>query len=439
MVITCEQCQTRFRVDAQQIPAAGVRVRCSQCQHRFFVEPQDLPVLSDEPEPVVAEDSSPSGAGIAPGTDDIDFDNPEFLYDPGDEDPSVQEDAAAPEVESDQSDEQAPGVGFEIDSRGSLELPVGAGNTGPDLTESGEPGLGLEYDLQIPGFEGPDPAPHGAEAARYSHRLDPLLEPPTPKLDPDPGQLADERPPAALPGPALPEVPPAKPVLDVSENDLLDWEHDLAEFDEKPDPESPVQAGAEAIRRAAATASVEVASARLPGLQGRVAGSFARTRPALAVAFALGLALAGIGGWRAISFGSGPLPGPAVVEAHGWVATGFDVFHWRSPLGARFLVIRGNLYAVGPQAVPGVRVTLIGAEGQAVDEPVWARLEHFRDREPLGGAAAAQSGPRRFSRADASTLGVTGFSLWIPDPPSSARRFQLDLVPAPRASARLPG
>lgn len=39
MVITCEQCETRFRLDDARIPDAGVRVRCSRCKHAFFVKP----------------------------------------------------------------------------------------------------------------------------------------------------------------------------------------------------------------------------------------------------------------------------------------------------------------------------------------------------------------------------------------------------------------
>ncbi len=431
MVITCEKCHTRFRVDEQQIPSAGVRVRCSQCQHRFFIEPSSLPVPSDEPALALAEDSPPAGVGIAPGPDDIDFDNPEFLYDPEEEEGSLADDSDAPETKSDRVVQAESGVAFELDVGAGSGPRIEVGSQGQDLAESDDSELGLEYDLEIPGFEGPDPAPDVAEAPSDGYSLDPLLEPPTPEAARDPGRLADDEPPAALAGPELAEVVTTKPVLDVSENDLLGWEQDLAEFDEKPEPGSQAHAAGEVVATSAKAGSFEVARARRPGSRGWLAGSLARTRPALAVAFALGLALAGIGGWRAVTFGSGPLPGPALVESHGWVASGFEVFHWRSPLGARFLVIRGDLYAVGPQAVPGVRVTLVGSEGKAVAEPVWARLERPRNLEPLQGAGSASPGTREYSRENSPSWAATGFSLWIPDPPKTARRFRLDLVPAP--------
>jgi len=37
MIVTCEQCQTRFKLDAARIPDTGARVRCSRCKHAFFV------------------------------------------------------------------------------------------------------------------------------------------------------------------------------------------------------------------------------------------------------------------------------------------------------------------------------------------------------------------------------------------------------------------
>lgn len=39
LIITCEECETRFELDASRIPERGVRVRCSRCQHKFMVKP----------------------------------------------------------------------------------------------------------------------------------------------------------------------------------------------------------------------------------------------------------------------------------------------------------------------------------------------------------------------------------------------------------------
>lgn len=37
MILTCEKCATRFRLDESRLPAKGARVRCSRCKHSFFV------------------------------------------------------------------------------------------------------------------------------------------------------------------------------------------------------------------------------------------------------------------------------------------------------------------------------------------------------------------------------------------------------------------
>lgn len=39
MILTCERCETRFRLDEGRLPAGGARVRCSRCKHAFFVNP----------------------------------------------------------------------------------------------------------------------------------------------------------------------------------------------------------------------------------------------------------------------------------------------------------------------------------------------------------------------------------------------------------------
>jgi len=49
VVIRCDQCSTRFRLDEARIPERGARVRCSKCQHSFFVRREAEPG-SDTPE-----------------------------------------------------------------------------------------------------------------------------------------------------------------------------------------------------------------------------------------------------------------------------------------------------------------------------------------------------------------------------------------------------
>jgi predicted Zn finger-like uncharacterized protein len=43
LILTCERCETRFRLDEKRLPAGGARVRCSRCKHAFFVNPGGAP------------------------------------------------------------------------------------------------------------------------------------------------------------------------------------------------------------------------------------------------------------------------------------------------------------------------------------------------------------------------------------------------------------
>jgi predicted Zn finger-like uncharacterized protein len=66
MILTCPECQTRYRADAAQFPAEGRKVRCAKCGHLWQQLPPD-----PEPEPVPApaiagQTSIPAGTGAGP-------------------------------------------------------------------------------------------------------------------------------------------------------------------------------------------------------------------------------------------------------------------------------------------------------------------------------------------------------------------------------------
>jgi predicted Zn finger-like uncharacterized protein len=47
VIITCEKCETRFKLDDARISPDGVKVRCSRCKHAFRVAPPAPPGASD--------------------------------------------------------------------------------------------------------------------------------------------------------------------------------------------------------------------------------------------------------------------------------------------------------------------------------------------------------------------------------------------------------
>jgi len=77
LIVTCQNCATRFKLDDSRVPAEGVRVRCSACEHVFQVDPSaaSAPVSPDaepvEATPVAEDDFSDLEAEFMSGEDTV--------------------------------------------------------------------------------------------------------------------------------------------------------------------------------------------------------------------------------------------------------------------------------------------------------------------------------------------------------------------------------
>jgi predicted Zn finger-like uncharacterized protein len=60
VIVTCEECQTQFRLGDAKVPETGIRVRCSRCKCAFFVE------SPHKPAPDQAEDLAREALGAEP-------------------------------------------------------------------------------------------------------------------------------------------------------------------------------------------------------------------------------------------------------------------------------------------------------------------------------------------------------------------------------------
>jgi predicted Zn finger-like uncharacterized protein len=70
VIVDCESCHTRFRLDEARIPAAGAKVRCSKCKAAFHVQRPGA-TRDEQIDDVVAEATNP-GASTAPeATEDL--------------------------------------------------------------------------------------------------------------------------------------------------------------------------------------------------------------------------------------------------------------------------------------------------------------------------------------------------------------------------------
>ncbi|MDD2309898.1 MAG: DUF3426 domain-containing protein [Desulfuromonadaceae bacterium] len=63
MIIQCEKCRTRFRLDDSRVSDKGVKVRCTKCKHVFRVQREGAEAGTFEPEGALSGFSSPSAPG----------------------------------------------------------------------------------------------------------------------------------------------------------------------------------------------------------------------------------------------------------------------------------------------------------------------------------------------------------------------------------------
>jgi predicted Zn finger-like uncharacterized protein len=75
MIVTCPQCQTRFRIPDDRVTAKGVKVRCTRCRHTFRVsrpadpvEPAQDPFAQFSPADALSEEDKTPTRGIPVGT-----------------------------------------------------------------------------------------------------------------------------------------------------------------------------------------------------------------------------------------------------------------------------------------------------------------------------------------------------------------------------------
>jgi predicted Zn finger-like uncharacterized protein len=142
LILTCEKCDTRFRLDESRLPAKGARVRCSRCKHAFFVQPPGSG--SAEAIDALAADAARTGQPAKP---DVSWD----LDESADPSSTLQRSRSAPVAEApapldDESDwrfeDEVPQLG---DSGASLDLPNGEApvlSAEPDANESSFAQLG---------------------------------------------------------------------------------------------------------------------------------------------------------------------------------------------------------------------------------------------------------------------------------------------------------
>jgi len=408
VIVRCERCETRFKLDESRIPARGARVRCSRCKHAFFVTPPGA-----AKEQVVHEVAAQAARAPA---EKLRSPEPSWDLEEGPEATVVRRKPAgvtsrAPgESEDDNTDwrfeDDVPGLDpgatrASFDLSGSQTAPSLAAPPDPD--ESSFAGLGDPETWDLLAGDAP---PAGAPDA-----LPPLLGEPTPDLAaPEPLEPPPAAPPTAPPAvaaaPAEPEPRPAAP---------------------EPQAQARPRIAPPAARTAFAPAPV-VTPRRIPAAP--------RSSPAIAWAGWAGVIVL----VAAIAWGSlRPAREPASVAALAPVA-GFEVSEARARIvenaaAGPILVISGRLRNPGPSARPlgaPLRVQLLDAQGAplagaATATPVGPALSEARVREdaPEQLIAAQQATAATLASAPVAAGAELDFSAVFAPAPREASRFAL--------------
>lgn len=131
MIITCEECSTRFNLDESILKSGGSKVRCSLCKHIFTVFPQipDSPLTSDSEEEIefdLPEETLPEGSetdeSVADGfeTDEFETDKSDLAFEESEFESSDFDDS---DFELDNLDFETEGSPEEDDTGLEMEAP----------------------------------------------------------------------------------------------------------------------------------------------------------------------------------------------------------------------------------------------------------------------------------------------------------------------------
>ncbi|HSJ99542.1 MAG TPA: zinc-ribbon domain-containing protein, partial [Myxococcota bacterium] len=204
MIVRCERCETRFKLDESRLPARGARVRCSRCKHAFFVTPPGAAKEEIVHEVAAAAARAPAPKARPP--------EPSWDLEEGNDATLARRKAAAASARA-ESEDEATDWRFEEDvpgldpgaTRSSFDL--SGSQTAPSLAAPPDPddnsfaGLGDPETWDL--LSGDAPPPDEAHAAPP---LEPALE-----LAPPPAPPARAAVPARTVEPAAPEAAPPAP------------------------------------------------------------------------------------------------------------------------------------------------------------------------------------------------------------------------------------
>jgi predicted Zn finger-like uncharacterized protein len=431
VIITCEKCETRFKLDDARISADGVKVRCSRCKHAFRVAPPQPPGASDAdvadalareavaPEPVADEQTQVLGPSDEheDHTQVLDHDAVDLMGSPRSADePDEESDWEFNEDPAEAAAEPAPAVDPQVEAPIEMAAsppPVESVHTAPDVDPMSE-------------FLASEPGA-GADAGDGS-----LADLGSPEdwdlLGPDVGPAATSEAAASLDAEPEPEVA----VADADEATGLSLETET-ETETETGTETEIEAEAEV---ASSTPHDTLPEAGVAQLRLDVGPPSLAARATQIVAWAAVAGLLLVVAWASLR---PPVPQSmslAVAELGVLQATDVRAGVIENAVAGPLLVVSGQVR--NPQAGPrlpegALRVRLVdgsgaalaGAEAWLAPAPEAATLREQAPQELLGAQALGAKALARTPLAPGESMPVAAVFTSIP---AQARGFRLEVV-----------
>jgi predicted Zn finger-like uncharacterized protein len=392
VIVRCERCETRFKLDESRIPARGARVRCSRCKHAFFVTPPGAAPEQVVHEVAAAAARAPAEAKRPP--------EPSWDLEEGSDATVVRQRSAEPEPEEDQTDwrfeDEVPGLDPGATRSASFDL--SGSQAAPSISSAPDPDESSFADLG-------DPETWDLLAGDASPATD-APGPPPPIAEPEPE-----------PAPSAPPVPAAAPAADASaESEPL----------EAPPEPAPRPRIAPAARRTAFAPPAVVVPRTLPVPRRHPSAASGAGWAGIAV-------LVAVIAWGALRpQATGPLAMSVAPVA------GFEVSEARARIvenaaAGPILVISGRLRNPGPApralGAP-LAVQLLESGGGGVSggsAPAGAALPEtsIREEAPEKLLAAQQAAAAGFLGAPVAAGAELGFAAIFAPAPRGAQGFAL--------------
>ncbi len=216
MIITCEQCKTRFKVGDDKLAKGPIRVRCSKCNHVFTASssatPSPAPVAGFGA-PSASLPPQPTGAFTAPNNRSGIFRPPASSLPPTAVNPAL---GSTTQASATSTLPQFPGLSPAPSQPPSAALPSTTVTQRPPVTNPGDPFRGLDPfgRRQTPGLtpvRAPTPDPFAPTPTPSSNPFSAPTAPQTPRAKGDPFGMASTPAPRADPFAGLAENGASRP------------------------------------------------------------------------------------------------------------------------------------------------------------------------------------------------------------------------------------